>query len=133
MLINCINHGDHLQLSSTNVSVIENKNTKKGNAMYYPRFTNLIVNFVMAKDPSIPRRNKIQAWGNPVWIGVFDVLLPVIMLKNAVPYKDTRDEDKDTRGNTRDGKASQEGENHTRKSASILHEFYNDIVKLGLE
>ncbi|GJR41281.1 hypothetical protein Tco_1216965 [Tanacetum coccineum] len=30
---------------------IENKNTKKGNAMYYPRFTNLIVNFVMAKDP----------------------------------------------------------------------------------
>ncbi|GKA01543.1 hypothetical protein Tco_0674208 [Tanacetum coccineum] len=39
--------------------VIENKNTKKGNAMYYPRFTKLIVNFVMAKDPSIPRRNKL--------------------------------------------------------------------------
>ncbi|GJY59147.1 hypothetical protein Tco_0459039 [Tanacetum coccineum] len=37
---------------------IENKNTKKGNAMYYPRFTKLIVNFVMVKDPSIPRRNK---------------------------------------------------------------------------
>ncbi|GJW78309.1 hypothetical protein Tco_0139991 [Tanacetum coccineum] len=37
---------------------IENKNTKKGNAMYYPCFTKLIVNFVMAKDPSIPRRNK---------------------------------------------------------------------------
>ncbi|GJW82668.1 hypothetical protein Tco_0155813 [Tanacetum coccineum] len=38
---------------------IENKNTKKGNAMYYPRFTKLIINFVMAKDPSIPRRNKL--------------------------------------------------------------------------
>ncbi|GJS05946.1 hypothetical protein Tco_0362742 [Tanacetum coccineum] len=25
---------------------------------YYPRFTKLIVNFVMAKDPSIPQRNK---------------------------------------------------------------------------
>ncbi|GJX71091.1 hypothetical protein Tco_0308262 [Tanacetum coccineum] len=37
---------------------IENTNTKKGNAMYYPRFTKLIVNFVIAKDPSIPRRNK---------------------------------------------------------------------------
>ncbi|GJS77748.1 hypothetical protein Tco_0727629 [Tanacetum coccineum] len=37
---------------------IENKNTKKGNMMYYPRFTKLIVNFVMTKDPSIPRRNK---------------------------------------------------------------------------
>ncbi|GJY95413.1 retrovirus-related pol polyprotein from transposon TNT 1-94 [Tanacetum coccineum] len=39
---------------------IENKNTKKGNAMYYPRFTKLVVNFVMAKDPSIPRRNKVN-------------------------------------------------------------------------
>ncbi|GJX32329.1 uncharacterized mitochondrial protein-like protein [Tanacetum coccineum] len=37
---------------------IENKNTKKGNAMYYPRFTKLVVNFVMNNDPSIPRRNK---------------------------------------------------------------------------
>ncbi|GJS87234.1 hypothetical protein Tco_0769870 [Tanacetum coccineum] len=27
-------------------------------AMYYPRFTELVVNFVMDKDPSIPRRNK---------------------------------------------------------------------------
>ncbi|GJY64562.1 hypothetical protein Tco_0466022, partial [Tanacetum coccineum] len=40
---------------------IENKNTKKGNAMYYPRFTKLVVNFVMDKDPSIPRRNKYYA------------------------------------------------------------------------
>ncbi|GJX79783.1 hypothetical protein Tco_0327932 [Tanacetum coccineum] len=32
---------------------IENKNTKKGNAMYYPRFTKLVVNFVMNKDPSV--------------------------------------------------------------------------------
>ncbi|GKF46416.1 hypothetical protein Tco_0136218, partial [Tanacetum coccineum] len=28
--------------------------------MYYPRFTKLIVNFFMSKDPSIPRRNKIN-------------------------------------------------------------------------
>ncbi|GJX17019.1 hypothetical protein Tco_0217851 [Tanacetum coccineum] len=39
---------------------IKNKNMKKGNAMYYPRFTKLIVNFVMAKDPSIPQRNKVN-------------------------------------------------------------------------
>ncbi|GKD12417.1 hypothetical protein Tco_1196824, partial [Tanacetum coccineum] len=39
---------------------IENKNMKKGNAMYYPRFTKLVVNFVMDKDPSIPRRNKVN-------------------------------------------------------------------------
>ncbi|GKD57483.1 hypothetical protein Tco_1290870, partial [Tanacetum coccineum] len=39
---------------------VENKNTKKGNAMYYPRFTKLIVNFFMLKDPSIPWRNKIN-------------------------------------------------------------------------
>ncbi|GKF30637.1 hypothetical protein Tco_0100435, partial [Tanacetum coccineum] len=28
--------------------------------MYYPRFTKLVVNFVMDKDPSIPRRNKVN-------------------------------------------------------------------------
>ncbi|GJR48377.1 reverse transcriptase domain-containing protein [Tanacetum coccineum] len=39
---------------------VENKNTKKGNVMYYPRFTKLIVNFFMSKDPSILRRNKIN-------------------------------------------------------------------------
>ncbi|GKE87967.1 hypothetical protein Tco_1565442 [Tanacetum coccineum] len=39
---------------------IENKNTKKGNTMYYPRFTKLVVNFVMDKDPLIPRRNKVN-------------------------------------------------------------------------
>ncbi|GKA41745.1 hypothetical protein Tco_0734405 [Tanacetum coccineum] len=33
---------------------IENKSTKKGSAMYYPRFTKLVVNYVMEKDPSIP-------------------------------------------------------------------------------
>ncbi|GJR60215.1 hypothetical protein Tco_1502377 [Tanacetum coccineum] len=52
---------------------IENKNTKKGNAMYYPRFTKLIVNFVMAKDPSIPRRNKVNwhyARDDPMFITI---------------------------------------------------------------
>ncbi|GKE11735.1 hypothetical protein Tco_1415286 [Tanacetum coccineum] len=39
---------------------VENKNTKKGNVMYYPRFTKLIVNFFMSKDPSIPQRKKIN-------------------------------------------------------------------------
>ncbi|GJU22753.1 hypothetical protein Tco_1156095 [Tanacetum coccineum] len=37
---------------------IETKSSKKGSAMYYPRFTKLVVNYVMEKDPSIPRRNK---------------------------------------------------------------------------
>ncbi|GKC48055.1 hypothetical protein Tco_1065777 [Tanacetum coccineum] len=45
---------------------IENKNTKKGNAMYYPRFTKLIINSVMAKDPSIPQRNKLYGTILPV-------------------------------------------------------------------
>ncbi|GJS70990.1 hypothetical protein Tco_0703831 [Tanacetum coccineum] len=31
-----------------------------GNAMLHPRFTKLVVNFVMEKDPSIPRRNKVN-------------------------------------------------------------------------
>ncbi|GJX81961.1 hypothetical protein Tco_0331442 [Tanacetum coccineum] len=61
-----INPGNHLLRLTTSVSVedftyqVENKNTKKGNVMYYPHFTKLIVNFFMSKDPSIPRRNKIN-------------------------------------------------------------------------
>ncbi|GKC02285.1 hypothetical protein Tco_0993895 [Tanacetum coccineum] len=38
---------------------LENKNVKRSNEMYYPRFTKVIVNFFMTKDQSIPRRNKL--------------------------------------------------------------------------
>ncbi|GJX13829.1 hypothetical protein Tco_0205587 [Tanacetum coccineum] len=60
---------------------IENKNMKKGNAMYYPRFTKLVVNFVMDKDPSIPRRNKL-----------YGTILPVALtnedIRNSESYKE---------------------------------------------
>nr|GEU67323.1 hypothetical protein [Tanacetum cinerariifolium] len=39
---------------------IEHKDAKKSNEMYYPRFTKVIINFFMTKDPSIPRRNKVN-------------------------------------------------------------------------
>nr|GEY24124.1 hypothetical protein [Tanacetum cinerariifolium] len=39
---------------------VEHKNAKKSNEMYYPRFTKVIVNFFMTKDPSIPRGNKVN-------------------------------------------------------------------------
>ncbi|GJW29521.1 hypothetical protein Tco_0046396 [Tanacetum coccineum] len=38
---------------------VENKNVKRSNEMYYPRFTKVIVNLFMTKDQSIPRRNKL--------------------------------------------------------------------------
>ncbi|GJX41140.1 hypothetical protein Tco_0256130 [Tanacetum coccineum] len=38
---------------------VENKNPKKNNDMYYPRFTKVIVDYFMAKDQAIPRRNKM--------------------------------------------------------------------------
>nr|GEX32768.1 hypothetical protein [Tanacetum cinerariifolium] len=38
---------------------VENKNSKKNNDMYYPCITKVIVNYVMAKDKSIPKRNKM--------------------------------------------------------------------------
>nr|GEW77681.1 hypothetical protein [Tanacetum cinerariifolium] len=40
---------------------VEHKDTKKSNEMYYPRFTKVIINHFMSKDPSIPRRNKTKA------------------------------------------------------------------------
>nr|GEU42140.1 hypothetical protein [Tanacetum cinerariifolium] len=41
---------------------VEHKNSKKRNKMYYPRFTKVIIHYFMSKDPSIPRRNKVQDW-----------------------------------------------------------------------
>ncbi|GKC05871.1 hypothetical protein Tco_0997481 [Tanacetum coccineum] len=38
---------------------VENKDSKKNNDIYYPCFTKVIVDYFMAKDPSISRRNKM--------------------------------------------------------------------------
>nr|GEX46091.1 hypothetical protein [Tanacetum cinerariifolium]GEX53151.1 hypothetical protein [Tanacetum cinerariifolium] len=43
-----------------NKCLIEHKDSKKSNEMYYPKFTKVIINFFMTKDPSIPRRNKVN-------------------------------------------------------------------------
>nr|GFA08903.1 hypothetical protein [Tanacetum cinerariifolium] len=40
---------------------LEQKNQKKSNEMYYPRFTKAIIHHFMSKDPLIPRRNKQQS------------------------------------------------------------------------
>nr|GEV50993.1 hypothetical protein [Tanacetum cinerariifolium] len=39
---------------------VEHKDAKKSNEMYYPRFTKVIIHYFMTKDPSIPRRNKVN-------------------------------------------------------------------------
>ncbi|GKA14409.1 hypothetical protein Tco_0694055 [Tanacetum coccineum] len=85
--------GDHLMRFSTSVSVkdftyqVENKNTKKVNVMYYPRFTKLNVNFFMSKDPSIPWRNKINwhyARDDPMFTTINDI-------RNSESYKEYYD------------------------------------------
>ncbi|GKD33694.1 hypothetical protein Tco_1249203 [Tanacetum coccineum] len=38
---------------------VENKDSKKNNDMFYPCFTKVIVDYFMAKDPSISRRKKM--------------------------------------------------------------------------
>nr|GEY70425.1 hypothetical protein [Tanacetum cinerariifolium] len=40
--------------------LVEHKDTKKSNEMYYPRFTKVIIHHFMSNDPSIPRRNKVN-------------------------------------------------------------------------
>nr|GEV49888.1 hypothetical protein [Tanacetum cinerariifolium] len=42
------------------LDTVEHKNSKKSNEMYYPRFTKVIIHHFMSKDPSIPRRNKVN-------------------------------------------------------------------------
>ncbi|GJV81650.1 hypothetical protein Tco_1517520 [Tanacetum coccineum] len=88
---------------------IENKNTKKGSAMYYPRFTKLVVNYVMEKDPSIPRRNKVNwhyARDDPMFTTInvisrneatqlYGAILPVALtnedIRNSESYKEYYD------------------------------------------
>nr|GEU56689.1 uncharacterized mitochondrial protein AtMg00810-like [Tanacetum cinerariifolium] len=38
----------------------EHQNNKKSNEMYYPWFTKVIIHHFMSKDPSIPKRNKVN-------------------------------------------------------------------------
>nr|GFA02834.1 hypothetical protein [Tanacetum cinerariifolium] len=47
--------------------IVEHKDAKKSNEMYYPRFTKDIVNFFMTKDQSIPRRNKDAKKSNEMY------------------------------------------------------------------
>ncbi|GJV76192.1 hypothetical protein Tco_1507776 [Tanacetum coccineum] len=85
---------------------IENKNMKKGNAMYYPCFTMLVVNFVMDKDLSIPQRNKVNwhyARDDPMFTTInvisrnedtqlYGTILPVALtnedIRNSESYKE---------------------------------------------
>nr|GEX82186.1 hypothetical protein [Tanacetum cinerariifolium] len=59
---------------------VEQKDSKKSNEMYYPRFTKVIINFFMTKDPSISKRNK------------FSTILPVELtnedIRNSAAYKE---------------------------------------------
>nr|GEU31854.1 retrovirus-related Pol polyprotein from transposon TNT 1-94 [Tanacetum cinerariifolium] len=41
-------------------ATVEHKDTKKSNEMYYPQFTKVIIHHFMLKDPSIPKRNKVN-------------------------------------------------------------------------
>ncbi|GJT22665.1 hypothetical protein Tco_0892602 [Tanacetum coccineum] len=76
---------------------IENKSMKKGSAMYYPRFTKIVVNYVMEKDPSIPRRNKVNwhyARDDPMneATQLYGAILPVALtnedIRNSESYKE---------------------------------------------
>ncbi|GJW91521.1 hypothetical protein Tco_0169074 [Tanacetum coccineum] len=61
-IVNVDNFRDMLQICPKLpdlVYQVENKNSKKNNDMYYPRFTKVIVDYFMAKDQSIPRRKKM--------------------------------------------------------------------------
>nr|GEZ29131.1 hypothetical protein [Tanacetum cinerariifolium] len=60
--------------------LVEHKDTKKSNEIYYLRFTKVIIHHFMSKDPLIPRRNK------------FDAMLPIELtnadIRNSDAYKE---------------------------------------------
>ncbi|GKC90350.1 hypothetical protein Tco_1150999, partial [Tanacetum coccineum] len=59
------------------------RGVKKSNEMYYPRFTKVIINFLMTKDQSIPRRNSVN------WHYARDDYM-FTMIKVVFGYEDTQ-------------------------------------------
>nr|GEY72794.1 hypothetical protein [Tanacetum cinerariifolium] len=60
-------------------------NHKKSNAMYYPTFTKVIIHHFMSKDPSIPRRNKIN-WHYVRDESIFSTIKVVSRHQNTQQY-----------------------------------------------
>nr|GEV13253.1 hypothetical protein [Tanacetum cinerariifolium] len=64
---------------------VEHKNQKKSNEMYYPIFTKVIIHHFMSKDPSIPRRNKIN-WHYVRDDSIFSTIKVVSRHQNTQQY-----------------------------------------------
>nr|GEZ85966.1 hypothetical protein [Tanacetum cinerariifolium] len=81
---------------------VEHKNQKKCNEMYYPRFTKVIIHHFMSKNPSIPRRNKIN-WHYVRDDSIFSTIKVVSRHQNTqqysamLPIKLTNDEIRNTK------------------------------------
>ncbi|GKB90566.1 hypothetical protein Tco_0962838, partial [Tanacetum coccineum] len=96
---------DRLRLVNV-IFAIEEQKYNEGHADVLSRFTKLVVNFVMDKDPSIPRRNKVNwnyARDDPMFTTINDILrnedtqlygtiLPVALtnedIRNSESYKE---------------------------------------------
>ncbi|GJY30961.1 hypothetical protein Tco_0414456 [Tanacetum coccineum] len=65
---------------------IENKSMKKGSAMYYPRFTKIVVNYVSEKIPSMRKKQRNEA------TQLYGAILPVALtnedIRNSESYKE---------------------------------------------
>nr|GEV34502.1 hypothetical protein [Tanacetum cinerariifolium] len=66
-------------------TAVEYKNQKKINEMYYSRFTKVIIHHFMSKDPSIPRRNKIN-WHYVRDDSIFSTIKVVSRHQNTQQY-----------------------------------------------
>nr|GFC08899.1 hypothetical protein [Tanacetum cinerariifolium] len=64
---------------------VEHMNQKKSNEMYYPRFNKVIIHHFMSKDPSIPRRNKIN-WHYVRDDSIFSMIKVVSRHQNTQQY-----------------------------------------------
>nr|GEV42945.1 hypothetical protein [Tanacetum cinerariifolium] len=69
-------HSIRLKMNNKKL-IVEHKDAKKSNEMYYPRFTKVIVNFFMTKDQSILKRNK------------YSVILSVELTNKAIKHSES--------------------------------------------
>ncbi|GKB55023.1 hypothetical protein Tco_0905776, partial [Tanacetum coccineum] len=84
---------------------VENKDSKKNNDMFYPCFTKVIVDYFMANDPSISRRNKMF-WHNARDDSMFTTIRHAYATGEKTPKPKKKKDDFESSPNEKPAQAS---------------------------
>nr|GEX07618.1 retrovirus-related Pol polyprotein from transposon TNT 1-94 [Tanacetum cinerariifolium] len=126
---------------------VEHQDTKNSNDMNYPRFTMVIIHHFMSKDPSIPRRNKVN-WHYVRDDHMFSIIklvsrhqntqqwipdVPTDESEEEISWKSTDEEGDDDEGKGGDDDDGEEGDGDDddmvkKQSSSVSSQFVTSML-----